>query len=168
MISTTHERSNGFPIFGYETNKYFLLDLDAQVSLEEVRKIAYEIGDRYRLGNCLVVRSSTAKQFMLDLERLQNYNLIYGKEISWSYQMKVLKELKKSGKIGDVRYIRFRNQEKTATLRVSPKHESKPTGTPVAFIEITGENSGIREYLLMLNIGRTVEQMLRADGLLKS
>jgi hypothetical protein len=166
-------------VVGWETNRYFTLDLDKQTSLEEVKEIAYEVGNKYDLGNCLIVHSSNAKQFMLDLEPLQNYNLVYGKQVPWSYQQQVLKELQKSGIIGDIRYIRFRNEEKTATLRVAPKDECKPTGTPVAFIEIppsagntqqgvTGENEGIREYLLMLNIGRTVEQMLRADGLLKS
>lgn len=94
----------------------------------------------------------------LDCEPLQNYNLIYGKEVPWSYQIKVLKELKESGKAGDIRYIRFRELEKTSTLRVSPKHEGKPSGTPVAFIEITGENEGIREYLLYLNIGRQIDK----------
>lgn len=165
-MSNIQER-NGFPVLGYESNKFFMLDLDAQVSLEEVRKIAYEIGSKYQLGNCLIVRSSTAKQFTFDLERLQNYNLVYGKHVAWRYQQWVLKELKDSGMIGDVRYIRFRNEEKSATLRVSPKHESKPAGTPVAFIEITGENEGIKEYLMVLKIGKLVEQDLREYGLLK-
>jgi hypothetical protein len=165
-MSHIHER-DGFPIVGWETNRYFTLDLDKQTSLEEVTKIAYEIGSKYQLGNCLIVLSSTAKQFMLDLEPLQNYNLIFGKQVLWSYQMKVLKELKESGIVGDIRYLRFRMQERSSTLRVSPKDESKPTGTPVAFIEISGENDGIKEYLLLLRIGRLVEQDLRDYGLLK-
>jgi hypothetical protein len=44
----------------------------------------------------------------------------------------------------------------------------QPVGTPVAFIEITGENDGIGEHLLFLNIGRLVEQDLRAGGLIKT
>ena len=164
-MSNIQERE-GFPVFAHETNRYFMLDLDKQTSLEEVRKIAYEIGLKYGLGNCLIVHSSNAKQFMLDLEPLQNYNLIYGKEVPWSYQQQVLKELDKSGIIGDIRYIQFRNQEKSSTLRVSPKNEDKLSGNPIAFIEITGENEGIKEHLMMLKIGKLVEQDLKDYGLL--
>lgn len=165
-MSTTQE-PEGFPIVGYETNRFFILDLDKQVSLDEVKKIAYEIGKRFGLGDCLIIESSIAKQLTLDVECLQNYNLVYGKEVSWNYQQEVLKELNDSGIIGDIRYIRFRHEEQTATLRVSPKHECKPCGKPVALVKITGEMAGIREYLLFLNIGRLVEKDLRKFGLIR-
>jgi len=154
---------SGFPILGYETNRYFLLDLDKRTSVEEVKEKALEIGKKYGLGDCLIVQSSNAKQMMLDLKPLQNYNLIYGKKVPFEYQQWILKELRESGIIGDVRYVEFREKEGTSTLRVSPKNESKGCGKIVAYVRITGENEGIREYLKMLWIGRQIEKFL--DGL---
>lgn len=168
MSNTPEHECEGFPVVGWETNRYFLLDIDKFPSLEEIENIAFEIGYKYWLGNCLVVLSSLAVQLTLDGVRLQNYNLIYGREVSWWYQQRILRELDESRIIGDIRYIRFRELEKTSTLRISPKHECKLTGKPVAFVEITGENEGIREYLLLLNIGRQVEQYLREVDLLET
>ena len=150
----------GIPILGYETNRYFLLDLDKQCSLEEVKKLAFEIGKKYDLGNCLIVQSSNAKQMTLDLKPLHNYNLVYGRKLPWSYQQWVLRELRDSGIIGDIRYFEFREQEQTSTLRVSPKNESKRSGKPIAYLRITGENEGIKEYLKMLWVGRKVGKFL--------
>jgi hypothetical protein len=154
-----HERfPRGFPVMGYETNRYFLLDLDREVSLKEVKKKAFKIGKKYHLGDCLVVHSSDAKQMMLDLEPLQNYNLVYGRRLPRTYQQWVLKRLRESGIA--IRYVEFREMEKSSTLRTSPKSEIKGSGNPIAFIKITGENEGIREYLKMLWVGRKLEKLL--------
>jgi hypothetical protein len=147
-------------VYGVEDRKYFRLDLDKKTRLEEVKKLAYEIGEKYHLGNCLIVLSSKCKQLMLDLKPLQNYNLVYGREVPFSYQQWVLKKLRDSCRLGDVRYVEFREMEKTSTLRLSPKSETKGSGTPVAYIKITGENEGIREYLKMLWVGRKVAKFL--------
>lgn len=136
------------------------MDLDKRTSLEEVKKIAFEIGKKYSLGNCLIVRSSDAKQMMLDLKPLQNYNLIYGKKVPFHYQQLVLKQLRDSGILRDIRYVEFREKEGTSTLRVSPKNEHKGCGKVVAYVRITGENEGIKEYLKLAWVGRKVEKYL--------
>jgi hypothetical protein len=136
------------------------LDLDKCTSLEEVKKIALEIGKKYSLGDCLIVRSSDAKQMMLDLKPLQNYNLVFGKKVPFDYQQWVLKQLRDSGILRDIRYVEFREREGTSTLRVSPKSEHKGCGKVVAYVRITGENEGIKEYLKLAWVGRKVEKYL--------
>jgi len=133
------------------------------ISLEEVKKIALEIGKKYSLGNCLIVHSSDAKQMMLDLKPLQNYNLIYGKKVPFKYQQWVLKQLRDSGIIRDVRYVEFREKEGSSTLRVSPKSQHKGCGKVVAYVRITGENEGIKEYLKFAWVGRKVEKFLAEE-----
>jgi hypothetical protein len=160
---STIQLPRAFPILGYETNRYFLLDLDKRTSLEEVKKIAFEIGKKYGLGNCLIVHSSGAKQMTLDLKPLQNYNLIYGKKVPFKYQQWVLKQLRDSGILRDIRYVEFREREGTSTLRVSPKSEHKSCGKVVAYVRITGENEGIKEYLKLSWVGRKVEKFLAEE-----
>ena len=153
-----------FPILGYETKNYFLLDLDKRVSLEEVRKIGSKIAKKYGFGDFLIVLSSYAKQLMLNLKPLQNYNLIYGKKVpNFDYQQWVLKQLRDSGIIRDVRYVEFREKEGTSTLRVSPKSEHKGCGKVVAYVRITGEDEGIKEYLKLAWVGRKVEKLLAEE-----
>jgi len=139
------------------------LDLDKRTGLEEVKKIAFEIGKKYSLGNCLIVHSSDAKQMTLELKPLQNYNLIYGKKIPFKYQQWVLKELRDSGILRDIRYVEFREKEGSSTLRVSPKSEHKGCGKVVAYVRITGENKGIKEYLKLAWVGRKVEKFLAEE-----
>jgi len=161
-MTTNTRQPERFPcIYGYETNKYFLLDLDKRVSLKEVKKKAFEIGKKYYLGNCLIVHSSDSKQLKLDLKPLQNYNLIYGRRVPWAYQQWILKKLRDSGI--DIKYVEFREREKTSTLRTSPKGETKSSGNPIAFIKITGENEGIREYLKLLWVGKRIEKFLKEE-----
>ena len=152
-----------FPILGYETNRFFLLDLDKRTSLEEVKKIGSKIAKKYGFGDFLIVLSSYAKQLMLDLKPLQNYNLIYGKKVPFRYQQWILKQLRESGIIRDVRYVEFREKEGSSTLRVSPKSEHKGCGKVVAYVRITGENEGIKEYLKLAWVGRKVEKFLAEE-----
>ena len=152
-----------FPILGYETSRFFLLDLDKRISLEEVKKIALEIGKKYGLGDCLIVHSSDGKQLMLDLKPLQNYNLIYGKKVPFEYQQWILEELREARILGDIRYVEFREKEGSSTLRVSPKNQYKGCGKVVAYIKITGENDGIKEYLKFYWLGREVEKLLAEE-----
>lgn len=160
--TTNTQQLSGIPcIYGYETNRFFLLDLDRQTSLEEVKKKAFEIGKKYGLGNCLIVHSSNDKQLALDLKPLQNYNLIYGRKVPWAYQQWVLKELRESGI--DIRYVEFREKEGTSTLRVSPKNAEVGCGNPIAYVRITGENEGIRDYLKMLWVGRKIEKFIEKE-----
>ena len=159
----TIQLPRAFPILGYETNRYFLLDLDKRTSLEEVKKIALEIGKKYGLGDCLIVHSSDDKQLTLDLKPLQNYNLVYGKKVPFDYQQLVLEELRDSGMIRDIRYVEFREREGTCTLRVSPKNQYKGCGKVVAYVRITGENQGIKEYLKFAWVGRKYEKFLAEE-----
>jgi hypothetical protein len=139
------------------------LDLDKRTGLEEVKKIAFKIGKKYSLGNCLIVHSSDAKQMTLDLKPLQNYNLIYGKKVPLEYQQCVLRELRDSGILRDIRYVEFREKEGSSTLRVSPKSQHKGCGKVVAYVRITGENEGIKEYLKLAWVGRKVEKFLAEE-----
>lgn len=108
----------------------------------------------------MIVHSSDDKQLTLDLKPLQNYNLIYGKRVPFEFQQRVLKKLRDSGIIGDVRYVEFREKEGSSTLRVSPKNHQKVCGKVCGYIKITGEVEGIMEYLKFLQIGRSIEKEL--------
>ena len=160
-MTTIIRQPESYPAYGFETRKFFLVDLDKRTGLEEVKKKAFDWGKRYRLGDCLIDHSSDAKQMMLDLKPLQNYRLVYGRELPFSYQQWVLRKLKDFGV--DIRYIEFREKEGTSTLRVSPKNEEKGCPKPIAYIRITGENEGIKEYLKLLWVGRKIEKFLAEE-----
>lgn len=166
MTSDTQQRNFVSVIpFGWETTHFFLLDLDRQVSLEDVKKKAIKWGMKYKLGNCLVDHSSDDKQLTIDLTPLQNYRLIYGRRFEgkqgWTYQQQVLREIRNSGV--DIRYVDFREMEQTSTLWVSPKSIERQCPQPVAYLRITGENDGIREYLKMLWVGREISNFFQCD-----
>jgi hypothetical protein len=134
--------SEGYPIVGWSTDGYLMLDSDLALPsyLVEWDK---KYSRFHKLGSVLIMKSSEPYQLDLDGNRLANFTSIFGKHLSWQEILCHLQNALKAGLINK----KFVWMRKYGTIEERINLKNRKKSYPVFYKYIpNGDSTGCWEY----------------------
>lgn len=133
----------GNVVLAYTSSCLLMLDCDLKPELE-VREFAEEYAKFHKLGTVVVFKTSDSSMTDLFGNRLGNYCIIFGKELSWDEIQWHIDECKRSGMINRA-FAKLR-QFGSITIRVNAKNDKIPAPKPVSYFS-NGDDTGVMAFL---------------------
>jgi len=136
--------TEGYPIVGFTTDRFLMLDPDLAKPSSLVR-YCKSYTKFYRLGCVLITKTSEPWQIDLFGKRLGNFTAIFGKPIEWQEILWHVEQAYKA-RVVSKQFLLARIRDGTTTERVNRKNLKKSYPTAYRFIR-NGDNAGCKEYV---------------------